>query len=220
MNGLILQLSALRAIVLLPGGEMVRVRRRRGWRVGMEVDPHAAVPLFGRTAMTALMAVLVLAIGIGGFTMLSNRGQDYVVTAPADEGLKLISIEGSLSPSVEETLYPSAMLLPSDEATLEPSVSPSPTAPAMIISVPTQIATHAPAIIQTAEPTPQSTDRTSPADDDDNDDDDDDDDRYERCDYCGKIGHDDDDCPNRKKASASSPSSNATRYDEDDDDDD
>ena len=41
MKGLILEIRGLHAIVLLPGGELRRVLRRRRWRVGMIVEPDA-----------------------------------------------------------------------------------------------------------------------------------------------------------------------------------
>lgn len=135
MNGLILHLTAGRAIVLLPGGEIVRVWRRRGWRVGMEVDPYGRSALLPRLSLAAA-AVLLLA-GAGVLFRTAGHPSDPV-TPPLDAAK---SASASLSPSAVPTLIqlttqtptpspgatPSAGATPSPSPSVTPSASPSTT---------------------------------------------------------------------------------------------
>ena len=154
MKGLILELRGPFAIVLFPGGELRRVLRRRGWRVGMIVDPDAARSGGFVRAGLALAAVLVLMLGLGAFRTLAPRSDVPLdATADAREPLRLVTPDAP------------------DPSPTGDAPDPSPSATAALPAEEYHGGNACP---------------VCRADDHVLDD---------HCEYCGEIGHDDDDCP-------------------------
>lgn len=173
MKGLILEVRGLHAIVLLPGGELRRVLRRRGWKVGMIVDPDAArIGGFARAGL-AMAMVLALMLGLGAYRILAPRS-DVPLDAPPDHRVPLTLPTLAASPT----------------ATIDPSPSPSPTA------IPAAYGKHHDDdddddddyCTLCGETGHEADDNCSICGAHGHEDDD-------HCDYCGRLGHDDDDCP-------------------------
>lgn len=188
MKGLILEVRGPFAIVLLPGGELRRALRRRGWKTGMIVDPDAARSGGFARAGLAMAMVLALMLGLGAYRAFIPRSD--VPTAASPNGRIPLTL-----PTLEA----------SPTATSAPSPTSSP--------VPTPSPTASPTTAASGKHHGDDHD-----DHDDHDDDDDDfctlcgeygheaDDNCsicgahgheddDHCDYCGQFGHDDDDCP-------------------------
>lgn len=183
MKGLILELRGPFAIVLLPGGELRRVLRRRSWKTGMIVNPDAARSGGFARAGLAMAMVLLLMLGLGAYRSFTPRS-DVPLNAPPGERLPLT--------------------LPTLTAPPTPTITPSPVptpSPAAVLPVAATSKHH------------DDDHHDDDDDDDDDDfcaicgeygheaddncsicgvhghEDDD------HCDYCGQFGHDDDDCP-------------------------
>ena len=185
MKGLILELRGPFAIVLLPGGELRRVLRRRGWKTGMIVDPDAVHSGGFARAGVALAMVLLLMLGLGAYRAFIPRSE--VPTA--------VSPNGRIP-----------LTLPTPEASPTATIAPSPT--------PSPVPTPSPTVDLLTAAVRHHDDGHDDHDDDDDDDycalcgeygheaddncpicgthghEDDD-----HCDFCSRLGHDDDDCP-------------------------
>ena len=180
MKGLILEIRGLHAIVLLPGGELRRVLRRHGWKVGMIVDPDAARTGGFARAGLAMAMVLALMLGLGAYRILAPRS-DVPLDAPPDQRVPLT--------------------LPTLTASLSATSSPSPSPAA---SLPAAFAPTAAAgkhhdddhcddddddyCTLCGETGHEADDNCSICGAHGHEDDD-------HCDYCGRLGHDDDGCP-------------------------
>ena len=188
MKGLILEVRGPFAIVLLPGGELRRVLRRRGWKTGMIVDPDAVHSGGFARAGLAMAMVLALMLGLGAYRAFIPRSD--VPTAASPNGRMPLTL-------------PTPEASPTATSALSPTPSP----------VPTPSPTASPTTAASGRHHGDDHD-----DHDDHDDDDDDfctlcgetgheaDDNCsicgahgheddDHCDYCGQFGHDDDDCP-------------------------
>ena len=169
MKGLILEIRGLHAIVLLPGGELRRVLRRRGWRTGMIVDPDAVRSGGFARAGAAIAMALVLMLGLGAYRILAPRSDVPAASSPNERvPLTLPGLEASLS--------------------APPTVIPSPE-----VVLPAATGKHRDgddddycAICD--QYGHEADDNCAICGVHGHEDDD-------HCDFCGQLGHDDDDCP-------------------------
>ena len=195
MKALVIAREGRKAIVLLPGGEMRKVRARKGWQVGMEVEVRRKAAMFGLPSLHSRSgAVLWPALACAAACLVMFAGA-RLLGNPADDPVNPVQplSPGQVTAGSDETPLPSAETLP---VMIDSTPRPTPE-PVRATPTPRPMATRTPEADRIM-PSPKPTPLRDICDECGEIGHDDDECPNEKCDECGEIGHDDDDCPEEK----------------------